>query len=276
MRIEALIFDIGNVLVPFDWQPFKSQLLADSVNLTAEAEMEFRELMIRFDVGEMTGEIFARLATRLIGFKGGEAKFIAIWNGIFSSNPPMDRVILSLKERYPLFLLSNTSDLHLAYLMRNCDVLRHFTDGVYSFRAKCAKPERRIFEMAIKQFGLKAEKTAYVDDLAANVRSAADLGLKAIQYELTKHAEFEQRLAEIGVRLLVQIVGEPLFLFGVEFAAKLRALRFKFQGTTNHGLVPGHVTLLYRLIGRFKIVDVRVVTPQIFVRRLAAQRRATF
>ena len=29
MRIEALIFDIGNVLVPFDWQPFQRQLQAD-------------------------------------------------------------------------------------------------------------------------------------------------------------------------------------------------------------------------------------------------------
>jgi glucose-1-phosphatase len=201
MRIEALIFDIGNVLVPFDWQPFRNQLLAGSVNLTAEAEMKFRELVIRFDLGEMNGEIFARLATRLIGFKGGEAEFIAIWNGIFSSNPPMERIVLSLKKRYPLFLLSNTSDLHLAYLMRNFDVLQHFTDGVYSFRAKCAKPERRIFEMAIKQFGLQAENTAYIDDLPANIRSATEVGLKTVQYDLTKHAEFEQRLAELGVEI---------------------------------------------------------------------------
>jgi glucose-1-phosphatase len=93
MRIEALIFDIGNVLVPFDWQPFKNQLLAGSTNLTAEAEMKFRELAVRFDVGEMNGETFAQLATRLIGFKGGEAEFIAIWNGIFSSNPPMERIV---------------------------------------------------------------------------------------------------------------------------------------------------------------------------------------
>ena len=201
MRIEALIFDIGNVLVPFDWQPFKSQLLAGSVNLTADTEKEFRDLMIRFDVGEMTGESFARLATRLIGFQEGEAKFIEIWNGIFSSNPRMERVILSLKERYPLFLLSNTSDLHLAYLMRNCDVLQHFRDGVYSFRAKCAKPERKIFETAIKQFGVQTENTLYIDDLAANIRAASDLGLKTIQYDLTKHAEFERRLAEIGVQI---------------------------------------------------------------------------
>jgi glucose-1-phosphatase len=201
MRIKALIFDIGNVLVPFDWQPFKSQLLAGSVNLTAKTEMEFRELVIRLDVGEMTGEVFARLATRLVGFKGGEAKFIAIWNGIFSSNPPMERLILSLKERYPLFLLSNTSDLHLAYLMRNFDVLQHFRDGVYSFRVKCAKPERRIFETAIKQFGLEPENTAYIDDLAANIHSASKIGLKTMQYDLTKHVEFEQRLAEIGVQI---------------------------------------------------------------------------
>jgi epoxide hydrolase-like predicted phosphatase len=199
MKIEALIFDIGNVLVPFDWQPFKNQLLAGSVNLTMEAEMEFRELMIRFEVGEMSGEVFACLATRLIGFKGGDAKFITILNGIFRSNPPMERIILSLKERYPLYLLSNTSDLHLAYLMQNFDVLQHFTDGVYSFRAKCAKPERRIFEMAIEQFGVQAENTAYIDDLAANIRSASEVGLKTIQYDLTKHAEFERHLAEIGV-----------------------------------------------------------------------------
>lgn len=98
-------------------------------------------------------------------------------------------------------MLSNTSDLHLAYLMRNCQVLEHFKDGVYSFRAKCAKPERRIFETAIKQFGLRPENTAYIDDLAANIRSAAEVGLKTIQYDLTKHAEFEQRLAEMGVQI---------------------------------------------------------------------------
>jgi glucose-1-phosphatase len=201
MRIEALIFDIGNVLVLFDWQPFKSRLQAECANLTLDTEKEFRELVVRFDLGEMTGEMFARAAIRLIGFPGDEREFIAIWNSIFSSNPPMEQTILALKDRFPLFLLSNTSDLHLAYLMQNHGVLRHFLDGVYSFRAKCAKPDRRIFVAAIQQFGLQPEKTAYIDDLPANVRSAADVGLQAIRYDLTKHAEFEQRLVELGVQI---------------------------------------------------------------------------
>ena len=177
MRIGALIFDIGNVLVPFDWKPFHNRLQSRCTNLTADAEKEFRQLMVRFDLGEMEGQMFSRLAIRTLGFQGDEEELVTIWNGIFGSNPPMERSIMALKDRFPLFLLSNTSDLHLAYLMQNYSVLQHFTDGVFSFRARCAKPDRKNFETAIQQFGLKPENTIYVDDLAPNVRSALDIGL---------------------------------------------------------------------------------------------------
>jgi len=76
------------------------------------------------------------------------------------------------------------------------------------------------------------------------------------------------------VRFFVQIVGELLFLFGIEFPAKLLAFRLKFPRALNHGLVLCHVALLHRLIGGFEIGDVIVITPQIFIGRLAAQRRA--
>jgi HAD superfamily hydrolase (TIGR01509 family) len=201
MSIETLVFDIGNVLVPFDWQAFRSQLQADRTDLTAGAEEKLRELAIRMEVGEMTGEMFIHLAVRTIGYQGDEKKFLSIWNGIFRANPAMERTILDLKKRFPLCLLSNTSDIHLAYLLQNFDVLRCFVDGVYSFRANCAKPDRKIFQTAIKQFGLCPEKTAYIDDLPANVRSASDLGFKAIRYDLNDHAAFEQRLAELGIEV---------------------------------------------------------------------------
>jgi hypothetical protein len=97
MSIESLIFDIGNVLVPFDWRPFHRQLEADSTKLTTEAEKELRELIIRLDIGEMTGEMFARFAIRTIGFQGDAPKFIAVWNSIFRSNPPIERTILAFK-----------------------------------------------------------------------------------------------------------------------------------------------------------------------------------
>jgi glucose-1-phosphatase len=199
MSIEALVFDIGNVIVPFDWQIFHSRVRSECPRLPPEAEKQFRELVIRIEIGEITGEKFTQQSIQALGFAGDPGTFLSIWNGIFSSNIPMERTILALKERFPLFLLSNTSELHLTYLMQNWDVLQHFKDGVYSFRAKCAKPNRVIFETAIKQFGLRPEKTVYIDDLPANTDSALSLGFKTIQYDLRKHAEFEARLIELGV-----------------------------------------------------------------------------
>jgi glucose-1-phosphatase len=199
MSIEALVFDIGNVLVAFDWQPFQSRLRTDCIAPTSDSEKKLREMKTRLEIGEMAGEAFTRLATRAIGFQGDERTFLSLWNGIFSSNLPMERTVQVLKERFPLFLLSNTSELHLAYLMQNWEVLRHFADGVYSFRAKCSKPDRRIFETAIEQFKLRPENTVYIDDLAENVDSALDLGFKAIRYDLTRHSEFERRLCEFGI-----------------------------------------------------------------------------
>ena len=201
MIIEALIFDIGNVLVPFDWKPAENLFRLYSDHFSDDAEKAFRELIRRLDLGELTGEEFASLGMRTIGFKRSATEFVAIWNSIFNDNPPMARVVLGLKKRFPLFLISNISDLHHAYLTEKYGVFQHFLDGVYSYRAKCAKPDRRIFEMGVTQFGVNPEKTVFVDDLTANVESASRVGLRSVQYDFRNHIEFERWLALLGVEL---------------------------------------------------------------------------
>ncbi|HYY28607.1 MAG TPA: HAD family phosphatase [Chthoniobacterales bacterium] len=201
MMIEALIFDIGNVLVPFDWKPAESLFRRYSGNFSGDAEKAFRELIRRLDLGELTGEEFASLGMRTIGFTQSASEFVGIWNSIFNDNPPMARVVLGLKKQFPLFLISNISDLHHAYLTGKYGVFQHFLDGVYSYRAKCAKPDRRIFEMAITQFGVNPEKTVFVDDLPANVESASRVGFRSVQYDFRKHIEFERRLALLRIEV---------------------------------------------------------------------------
>ncbi len=201
MKIESLIFDLGNVVVSFDWQMAAARLKIRSGNGEPSMREDLRGLITRFEVGEISQAMFVSMAGRAIGFQGDEQEFVAIYNSIFSLNPPMERTVEHLAARFPLYLLSNTSDLHLAYLQRNFKVLHHFTDGVYSFRAQCAKPDRKIFQVAAKQFGVKPESTVYIDDLEANVRSALDLGFHAIRYDLREHAEFERRLVELGIQI---------------------------------------------------------------------------
>jgi glucose-1-phosphatase len=200
MSIDALIFDIGNVLVPFDWRPAERRLESRCTDFSGEALVEFKKLIRRLDLGELTGKEFSSLTIPLIGFQGDHAEFAAIWNSIFSANPAMERTIATLKGRYPLFLISNTSDLHLDYLTQNYDVFRYFADGVYSFRAKCAKPDPRIFEIAVSQFDVNPATTAFVDDLAVNAASASASGLNAIQYDLKNHSALEKAFRDLGVK----------------------------------------------------------------------------
>jgi glucose-1-phosphatase len=197
MRIEAVIFDIGNVLVPFDWQLAEKQIRVRTRNDTEEARKEFFLLRERFELGQVSRELFLQSAIRILDFRGATDEFAAIWNGIFSPNDEMEEFVVRLKDSLPLYLLSNTSELHLDYLKEHFRVFQHFVDGVYSFRVKCAKPDPEIFAMAAKQFGVIPARTILVDDLIQNVESAASLGMHAIQYDWKKHSEFQKKLESL-------------------------------------------------------------------------------
>ena len=192
MKIEAAIFDIGNVLVPFDWQLAEQQIRLRIGNDTKEARDAFGLLQERFEIGQVSAGVFLQSAIRILDFRGRSDEFAAIWNSIFSPNEDLEESIVRLKESLPLYLLSNTSELHLNYLKERFDIFRYFADGVYSFRAKCAKPDAKIFEMAAKQFGVAPARAIFVDDLAPNVESAAACGIHAIQYDWRRHAEFTE------------------------------------------------------------------------------------
>jgi FMN phosphatase YigB (HAD superfamily) len=201
MRIEAVIFDIGNVLVPFDWQHAEQQFRSRTGNVTKQAKERFAVLKESLELGQISQQTFLREAIRITGFRGGPDDFSTIWNGIFSSNKAMEEFIIRLKNSVPLYLLSNTSELHLAYLTERFRVLRHFADGVYSCRVQCAKPDRKIFEIAANQFRVTPSRTIYVDDLAANIESAVDFGFYGIQYDWKKHSEFQKKLGEFGLSM---------------------------------------------------------------------------
>ena len=199
MRIEAVIFDIGNVLVPFSWQLAEQQIRSRIGKDTEEARNEFVLLKERLEVGQVSRDVFLRSAIRILDFRGGTDEFAAIWNSIFSPNEELEEFIVRLKESLPLYLLSNTSELHLTYLEERFQVLEHFVDGVYSFRVQCAKPDRKIFEIAAKQFGVTPSRTLFVDDLAPNIESAAVYGFQTIRYDRRRHFEFRKQVGEFGL-----------------------------------------------------------------------------
>jgi putative hydrolase of the HAD superfamily len=198
LKPEAFIFDIGNVLVRFDHGHAARAFAAMGADLSDRAGLE--NLAARYERGGVDRAEFLAALRVLLRHSADDADVARAWQEIFEPNLPMWELVEKLHEEYPLYLLSNTNCLHHEYLLREYAIFGKFSDGVFSYSAKLAKPERGIFEEAIKQFGVKPAATIYLDDLAANVEAARGAGLRAFRYDPDEHGDLLAVLHREGVQ----------------------------------------------------------------------------
>ncbi|MDX1581324.1 MAG: HAD-IA family hydrolase, partial [Alphaproteobacteria bacterium] len=86
-------------------------------------------------------------------------------------------------RQHPLFALTNYSAEKWDDLWEIVDFLHLFEDIVVSGREGLVKPDPRIFDLMLKRFGARAEKTIFIDDNAHNIESAQELGIQAIHFQ---------------------------------------------------------------------------------------------
>ena len=185
---HAFLFDIGNVLVHFDFIHAARAILplcdaADAGELLQRIDAD----KLRYEDGQMPRADFLRAAFAALKYRGTEAEFIAAWQCIFSANAPMHQLVERLRGRYPLYLLSNTNDIHIEGLFRDFPVFQHFTGATYSHLARASKPHRAIYEIACRDHALEPSTTLFIDDLAANIATAQALGFQTHHYHPERH-----------------------------------------------------------------------------------------
>jgi putative hydrolase of the HAD superfamily len=195
MHQPAILCDIGNVIVSFDFSIASRQLAAQSDCPEDRLLDQLHDLKLPFEDGQIDDTTFVTSAMEVIGFRGSAAEFENIWCRIFTANTAMNTTLTQLALRHPLHLLSNTSGLHKDYLFAQYPVFNLFQSGVYSYSAKASKPSQRIFEIAIEQLDLDPAQTFYIDDLLPNIETAQALGFTTHLYDLTRHHELEAALA---------------------------------------------------------------------------------
>lgn len=198
MKPEAFIFDIGNVLVRFDHGRAIAAFARMGADLSDRKALE--DLAARYERGEVGRADFLGALRAILRHNGDDETTAKAWQEIFEPNVPMWELVEWLHAEFPLYLLSNTNCLHHDYLLREYAVFGKFADGVFSYQAKLAKPERAIFELAIRQFGVDPQKTIYLDDLTANVEAARGAGLRAFCYHPDAHEDLLAVLRREGVQ----------------------------------------------------------------------------
>ena len=108
-----------------------------------------------------------------------------------------EEVIAALAAEAPLWIVSNTNKAHFDCIAGRFGFLRFFQGWILSHEVGAAKPDRRIFELALGRAGVAAHEALFVDDSLENVEAALAIGIDAFQF--VGLPEFRQELAARGL-----------------------------------------------------------------------------
>ncbi len=198
--IAAIAFDLGNVLVQVDHLRFCRRLaeLAGWRPQEVYAAVFQTGLEPGYDTGRISSEEFHRRVQDHFRLDLPFARFRQMWADIFDPLDDMEAVAARLAQRYPLYLLSNTNELHFQYIQENyATLLSHFRAFILSYLVGSRKPEPQIFQALIREAGLPPDRILYTDDKPEFVEAARAHGLVA--WPFTSPLDFKEQLSASGL-----------------------------------------------------------------------------
>ncbi len=199
--IKNIVFDVGKVLVDFDWQSF-----FDALGFSPEAYEEVAkatvqsELWNEFDRSKMADEEI--LEGFLEHAPGRRNEVMRFWDNIGSCIRRYDYAfpwIRSLQERgYGVYLLSNYPRRIYSQSIEELAFVEIVDGAVFSYEVQYTKPEREIYEALLRKYGLNPTECVFIDDNRANIVAANELGMATIHFHTKSQAEEELR--SLGVQ----------------------------------------------------------------------------
>ncbi|MBI5787587.1 MAG: HAD family phosphatase [Candidatus Schekmanbacteria bacterium] len=198
--IKVIVFDLGNVIIPFCFSELYRKL-ADLSKYSEDeiAQIGFDSRLIRdFENGLISPGQFYQAVCHRLNIVVGYADFVDMWNNIFTEHTKVSSLIRSLKENYRLFLLSNTNELHFNYAYKKFPVLEIFDEYILSYQTGCSKPSTEIYQEVISRAGCNPDEIVYTDDIAAYVEAARKLDLQVIHFLSEEQLERDLRQLIMG------------------------------------------------------------------------------
>jgi len=199
--IKTVIFDLGKVLIPFDFaRGYRAmEKFCDYPAAEIPKRIAATDLVHRFETGLVEPRDFVEQLSRMLGLRVTYEQFCEIWSSIFLPDTLVPESLLaSLAERYRLLVLSNTNAIHFDMVRQNYPLLRHFHDLVLSYEVKAMKPSPAIYREAIARAQCRPEECFYTDDIPAYVEGARREGIDAVQF--LSCAQLERDLAAREIR----------------------------------------------------------------------------
>ena len=193
--INALLFDLGNVLLPIDlsltYQAF-SQLSTSFSSEEIQSKINNEGLWLGYEAGLLTDEEFRDILRDKLDLDCSNVEFDQAFSALLLDFPSNIYSFLEdLTSNFDLYLLSNTSVIHSRIFLNNQlgpkgeNLFGLFKKAHFSYEMGLVKPNPLIYQQVLKENNLKAEEVVFFDDNTANIESASTLGIDSILIDPT-------------------------------------------------------------------------------------------
>lgn len=189
-NIDNIIFDLGGVILTLDMPRAEKSFTDLGVK---EYNTLFRNGNVSsffkdYEIGKINDAEFLAAMKNLSGLSLNDADLLASWNSMLGVFPPERIELLNkLKNKYRLFLFSNTNAFHLeTFRKMYADTFADkifddlFEKTYYSHTLGMRKPDAASFQHIIDENKLDPSRTVFIDDSLPNVEAAIGVGLKGI------------------------------------------------------------------------------------------------
>ncbi len=196
---QAVVFDIGNVLI--EWQPerFYDRLMGEEGRRRFFAEVDMLGVNIEVDRGADFQRSYSELARAHPHYEAAILAWRDRWIDILGPDIPHSaRLLAALRRRgVPVFALSNFGAATFELARARYPMLDGFDRRYISGHLRVIKPDAQIYAIVEADCGMPPEQLLFVDDRPENVEAAAQRGWRT--HLFTTPAAWATRLVEEGL-----------------------------------------------------------------------------
>ena len=188
-NFKNILFDLGGVILDINVQATLKQFyeLGFPAELMQFPNSMTTDLYFRYETGKLDTEQFRNEIRKAAGVEMTDHAFDEAWNAMLVRFPEERIALLKrLSKRYNLYMLSNTSSLHVKvfekmYLEVAGEPMQEvFKKIYYSHEIGWHKPDLEAWEYVLNDAHIKAEETLFLDDNIHNIKASQELGFQAI------------------------------------------------------------------------------------------------
>ena len=194
--IKTIIFDIGNVLMDFNFQICFRAYAPDEETYQKIVKATVQSpVWAEFDRGVWTDEEI------LEGFIKNDPSIESILRNMFERLEGIIKQrdyaipwIRELKESgYQVLVLSNFPKKVYELFQNEMTFLQEVDGGILSYQDQVIKPDKEIYNLLMSRYQLNPQECVFLDDLKDNIKTAKELGMHTILFTTKEEAQDELR-----------------------------------------------------------------------------------